>query len=279
MTNLIDTNSRSLRLIGAGILGLVLLVAAFGLWKDTPEAKPEVTTNKITKETTKETTSKAPSNTSENPATNIENEGVTSEQVAAANSTVNESTANGRTIMVLGDSISAAYGLEESRGWVSLLQSTLDTAHPGNQVINASVSGETTTGGLQRLPEALSRFSPDVVIIELGGNDGLRGQSLTLMRDNLNTMVDLTMEAGAKPIIVGMRIPPNYGKVYADGFHQTYLDIAREKNVPLVPFLLEPIAEDRVYFQADGIHPTEEAQPLLLDQVMPVVDELMSFPE
>ncbi|MBX2823423.1 MAG: arylesterase [Gammaproteobacteria bacterium] len=181
--------------------------------------------------------------------------------------------------MVLGDSISAAYGLAESSGWVHLLATALKTSHPQSRVVNASVSGETTTGGLQRLPDALNRFSPDIVIIELGGNDGLRGQSLELMRSNLSAMIALTIDAGAKPILVGMRIPPNYGKVYADGFHQTFIDVATEKTIPLVPFLLEPIAEDRRYFQPDGIHPTAEAQPLLLEQVLPTVDTLMSFTE
>jgi len=203
---------------------------------------------------------------------------ISSPTLAASETAASIDDAPSETIMVLGDSIGAAYGLPEAAGWVQLLHDELTSTHPQVQVINTSISGDTTDGGLQRLPAALDRFKPTIVLIELGGNDGLRGQSLKRMQQNLNTMVNLIMERGAAPVLVGMRIPPNYGTVYAERFHATYADVANATGAALVPFLLEPIAEDRSYFQSDGIHPSELAQPLLMNEVLPVVKSLITTP-
>jgi len=181
----------------------------------------------------------------------------------------------GYLVVVVGDSIGAAYGLEESDGWVARLNVALGADYPGSKIINASISGETSTGGLRRLPDILTRFDPDIVIIELGGNDGLRGQSLKLMRSNLAAMVRLVVEHGATPLLLGMRIPPNYGQIYTDRFFNSYATVAELDNTALVPFFLEPIATRRSYFQPDGIHPTADAQPLLAEYVLPALRSLL----
>jgi acyl-CoA thioesterase-1 len=179
-------------------------------------------------------------------------------------------------ILVFGDSISAGFGLSNvDQGWVALLQTRLKQQEYGYQVINASVSGETTAGGLARLPRALTLHHPKVVILELGGNDGLRALPLAQMRANLVQMADLAAAEGAQVLLLGMRIPPNYGPEYAEGFHSTYTDLAREKKLPLVPFLLNGIALEPKLMQADGIHPNAEGQPLLLDNVWPALRPLL----
>jgi len=179
-----------------------------------------------------------------------------------------------QTILVWGDSLSAGYGVDSRRGWVRLLEQKLgtqaDTALRGWKVVNGSVSGETTAGGLARLPAALRRHQPDVVLIELGGNDGLRGLNLKAMRDNLEKMVALSRAAGATPAIFEMRIPANYGPVITGRFQKTFADVADSTNTPMVPFFLATIATDRQkWFQDDGIHPGNAAQPLMLDAVWP----------
>jgi acyl-CoA thioesterase-1 len=183
--------------------------------------------------------------------------------------------AAGGTILVLGDSISAGYGLEAREGWVSLLEARLAERPESYEVVNASVSGETTGGGLARLPDALARHRPEVVVLELGGNDGLRGYPIARIRGNLARMVALAREAGAGVLLVGMHIPPNYGARYTEAFHGTYREIAERDGVALVPFLLEGVATDGALMQGDGIHPTAAAQPLLLDNLWPTLLALL----
>lgn len=169
-------------------------------------------------------------------------------------------------ILVMGDSLSAGYGIELREGWVSLLQNRLSGV-TDYKVINGSVSGETTGGGLARLPALLKEHQPAIVILELGGNDGLRGHPLPGMRDNLAKMIALSQEAGARVLLLGMQIPPNYGPRYTRLFQQTYTDLAREHQLDFVPFFLEGVAGNPDLMQRDGIHPTAEAQPLMLDKV------------
>ena len=179
-------------------------------------------------------------------------------------------------ILVFGDSISAGYGLARvEQGWVALLQTRLKDQGYGYQVVNASVSGETTAGGLARLPRALTLHQPNIVILELGGNDGLRALPIAQMRANLARMVDLATAAGAKVLLLGMRMPPNYGPDYTEQFSACYSDLARDKKLPLVPFLLNDIALVPDLMQADGIHPNELGQPRLLDNVWPALQPLL----
>ncbi len=179
-------------------------------------------------------------------------------------------------VLVFGDSLSAAYGLAPSQGWVALLGKRLGERAPAWRVINASVSGETTSGGLRRLPEDLKRHKPEVVVIALGANDALRGLPLVGARANLEAMIRLARKAGAQPVLVGLMIPPNYGIDYAREFRELYADVARREKVPLVPFLLEGVADRRELFQPDQLHPTAEAQPRILDNVWPVLDPLVA---
>lgn len=181
----------------------------------------------------------------------------------------------GKTILVMGDSISAAYGLAESEGWVSLMENELRPDYPELQVINASISGETTDGGLQRLPTALQQHEPDLVIIELGGNDGLRGQSLKLMQRNLSTMVNLVKATGAQALLLGMRIPTNYGEYYTERFFNVFGAVALQTQSAIVPFFLEPIATNLDYFLEDGVHPNAQAQPIMLAPVLEQVTALL----
>ena len=171
------------------------------------------------------------------------------------------------TILVFGDSLSAAYGLPQEQGWAKLLEKRLRGEGYDYRVANASVSGETTSGGASRLENALQTHRPDIVVIELGANDGLRGQSLDLMRRNLERMIDASRRAKAQVLLVGMRLPPNYGMAYTEKFRKTYADLARSKNTAFVPFLFEGFAQNGRYFQADRLHPTSEAQDLMLDTI------------
>jgi acyl-CoA thioesterase-1 len=170
-------------------------------------------------------------------------------------------------ILVFGDSLGAGYGLPQGRSWVDLLQRRLDTEGLDYRVVNASISGETTLGGRNRLAAALEQHRPRVVVLELGSNDGLRGQPLNPMRDNLVAMTKASRAAGARVLIIGMHIPPNYGPKYTREFHATFENVARSQRTALVPFLLEGFADQRELFQSDGIHPNEEAQPLILETV------------
>jgi len=171
------------------------------------------------------------------------------------------------TLLVLGDSLSAGYGIDPQRGWVSLLQQRIEAAGLPHRVINAGISGDTSSGGLTRLPRSLEVYQPEVVIIELGANDGLRGLSLDELRQNLVRMVDLSLDSGAQVLLLGMRIPPNYGRRFADAFHQVYHGVAVDKGVPLVPFFLEGVVDSPELMQDDNIHPNEKAQVRMLDNV------------
>lgn len=178
-------------------------------------------------------------------------------------------------MLVLGDSLSAAYGIPLDQGWVALLQQRLEAGGYRERVINASVSGETTAGGLARLPALLDRHKPRWVLVELGGNDGLRALPLAELRANLRRIVALTRAAGAEPILFEMRIPTNYGPDYAEGFRASFAEVARETGAPLVPFLLGAIATDPSAFQDDGIHPSLPAQQKILDAVWPTVESAL----
>jgi acyl-CoA thioesterase-1 len=179
-------------------------------------------------------------------------------------------------ILVFGDSISAGYGLARvEQGWVGMLRAKLKDEGYGYQVVNASVTGETTAGGLARLPRALALHHPRVVILELGGNDGLRALPIDQMRSNLGKMVDLSVDSGAQVLVLGMRIPPNYGPEFTEKFFAVFADVARDKRAPLVPFLLNDIALSPNLMQADGVHPNELGQPKLLDNVWPRLRPLL----
>ena len=179
-----------------------------------------------------------------------------------------------RTILVFGDSLSAGYGIRPEQAWPALLDKRLADKRLDYNVANVSISGETTAGGRARLPEALRRHKPSVVVIALGANDGLRGLPLTQMRDNLAAMLDAAQAAGARTLLVGMRLPPNYGP-YANEFAKSFEDIARRKKSALLEFLLAPVAANPAYFLADNLHPTAEAQPLILDNVWPGLQPLL----
>jgi acyl-CoA thioesterase-1 len=178
-------------------------------------------------------------------------------------------------VLVFGDSISAGYGIDVAHGWVQLLAQKISAEGYGFRVVNASVSGETTAGGLARLPRALATQHPDIVMLELGGNDGLRSLPTRAARDNLEQMIRQVRAARAQPVLLGMRMPPNYGERYTTAFQQMYRDLAAQYRVPLVPFLLEKVAADASLMQADGLHPTQAAQPLLLDTVWPTLLPLL----
>jgi acyl-CoA thioesterase-1 len=178
-------------------------------------------------------------------------------------------------ILVLGDSLSASYGVPVEQGWVARLQQRLDAEGYGYTVVNASVSGETTVGALERLPRALARHKPALVVIELGGNDGLRGLPVAELRANLEALVSVSREAGARVLLAAVRMPPNYGPQYTEKFYAVYEGVARDLRVPWVPFFLEGIALREDLFQDDGIHPDLEAQPILLDNVWPVLKPLL----
>jgi acyl-CoA thioesterase-1 len=180
-----------------------------------------------------------------------------------------------RTVLVMGDSLSAAYGLAPEQGWVALTGERIAQRMPGWRVVNASVSGETTAGGASRIEGELTRNRPAVVVIALGGNDGLRGLPLKQTRANLDKMVSAAKAAGARVLLVGMRMPPNLGKTYTEGFAANYRTLAETHQVALLPFLLEPIAMDRGAFQADNIHPVAAVQPKLRDHVWPALEPLL----
>lgn len=178
-------------------------------------------------------------------------------------------------ILVLGDSLAAGYGLPLGRGWVDLLQQQLTEEGLDHRVVNASISGETTLGARNRIAAALRQHRPDIVILELGANDGLRGQPVAALRDNLTAMIRASRRSGARVLLIGMRIPPNYGQEYTRKFHAAFTEIARVERVPLVPFLLEGFADKRDLFQQDGIHPNEQAQPRIAATVWKALRPLL----
>lgn len=182
-------------------------------------------------------------------------------------------TASAQGILIVGDSISAAFGLELERGWVSLLQARLAEQSVELPVVNASVSGDTTAGGLARLPRLLERHQPDLVVIELGGNDGLRGLAPDKMQQNLSAMIEASQAAGADVLLMGMRIPPNYGVRYTEAFEQVYRTLGSEQQVVVVPFVLEGVAGIPELMQADGVHPNAEGQPGILENAWPPIND------
>ena len=184
--------------------------------------------------------------------------------------------ADAPVVLVLGDSISAAYGLPSGSGWTDLLQRRLDQRKLAWRVVNASISGDTTAGGRSRLPALLTRHRPAIVVIELGGNDGLRGGSIASTRDNLVAMTTAVKATGARPMIVGMKLPPNYGPSYTRQFEAVFAEVARAQGAPLVPFFFEGFADDAAAFQPDRIHPTEAAQQKLLDNVWPTLERMLT---
>jgi acyl-CoA thioesterase I len=177
-------------------------------------------------------------------------------------------------IMVMGDSLSAGYGIDVNQGWVSLLEKEL-TKNYSVQIINASVSGETSSGGNNRLPALLKEHQPNIVILELGGNDALRGQPLKLLEKNLQLMIDDCKRIDAKIVLAGMQIPPNYGARYSNQFKALYPQLAEKNQLALIPFLLEGVGGNSNLIQRDGIHPTAEAQPLIVNNALPVLEKIL----
>jgi acyl-CoA thioesterase I len=183
------------------------------------------------------------------------------------------------TLLVVGDSLSAGYGVTTDRRWVTLLSQRMHQRCPGSEVINASISGDTSSGGVTRLPPLLQQHHPDLVVVELGGNDGLRGIGAKTMRQNLLQMVKLSKDAGARVLLLGVRLPANYGPDFVNAFHQVYYDVAEAASVPLVPFFLEGVALDRSLMQGDGIHPNDDGQPRLLENVWRRLEPILRAPD
>ncbi|MFV9473698.1 arylesterase [Advenella sp. RU8] len=181
-----------------------------------------------------------------------------------------------KTILVIGDSLSAEYGIERGKGWVEIIKSDFLGDHEDYAIINASISGDTTSGGLSRLPALLAQHQPSVVIIELGANDALRGLSLEASKNNLGKMSELSKQAQANVVIVGMQIPPNFGPVYSQQFKEMFGQVANEQNALLVPFLFENFALDKSMFQDDGIHPNESAQKTMAENVWAVLKQAIN---
>jgi acyl-CoA thioesterase-1 len=194
---------------------------------------------------------------------------------ALADATPTSRDATPPVVVVFGDSLSAAYGLAQESGWVSLLSERLARHSPPYRVVNASISGETTRGGLSRIAQTLNEYHPAIVIIELGGNDGLRGLSLSATRDNLDALVRAAKAAKAKVLLVGVELPPNYGAVYTEGFGDNFAQVAKEQSVPLVASLLRGFEAQRDLFQGDGVHPVAKAQPLMLETVWKELEPLL----
>lgn len=178
-------------------------------------------------------------------------------------------------ILVMGDSLSAAYGLSSEQGWVALMERDLNKKFPNCEVINASISGETTAGGKSRLPKLLETHEPTLMILELGANDGLRGLPIAVMKKNLSFMIEQAKKHNTETILVGMQIPPNYGPAYARKFALAFPEVAKQKGTELVPFMLDGFAQDPSAFLADGIHPNADSQTLILNNIWPFVQKLI----
>ena len=181
------------------------------------------------------------------------------------------------TVLVLGDSISAAYGIQREQGWVALLEQKLSSLDDNHLVVNASISGETTGGGLARLSTMLALHNPDILILELGGNDGLRGYPIERIQDNMTRMVGLAQTAGADVLILGMRIPPNYGRRYTEAFYNIYQSLGTNTDTRIIPFFMEGIGDKPELMQADGVHPTSQAQPRLLANVWQLLPKMIGI--
>jgi acyl-CoA thioesterase I len=196
--------------------------------------------------------------------------------LGAVSSTTKKTGSNERpVILVLGDSLSAEYGLQRGQGWVQLLANRLQQNGSNYTVVNASISGETTSGGRSRLPALLKQHRPSIVIIELGGNDGLRGLPVARMQDNLLAMVRASQAADARVLVAGIRIPPNYGREYTERFYGAFENVAKQQQTALVPFLLEGFSDSADFFQADRIHPSAQAQSRILQTVWPVLEPMI----
>ncbi len=179
------------------------------------------------------------------------------------------------TILVLGDSLSAAHGIDYQSGWVNLLNSKITQKKLPYQVINASISGDTTINGLKRLPTLLNKYHPKIVIIELGANDGLRGLSLKVMSKNLDKMIKLCQQSESQILLAGMQIPPNYGKRYTQAFYKIYDILSKQYQLSLIPFLLEGVGDKKELMQKDGLHPTEKAQPIIMNTVWNKIQSML----
>ncbi len=199
-----------------------------------------------------------------------------SEKNSKDSSTENSQSHTQNTILVFGDSLSAAYNIKREEGWVSLLQDFIQQQQINAKVVNASISGETTSGGLTRLPEQLKRTQPDIVILELGGNDGLRGFDLAETRKNLNQMITLSKQHNAQVILTGIHLPPNFGKTFTQRFYQIYQELASQEDVTLIPFLLDNVGTEKQLMQKDGIHPNSEGQPIIMQTVWKYLDPLLN---
>lgn len=182
-------------------------------------------------------------------------------------------------LLVWGDSLCAAYGLKESDGWVALLDARLKAQGYDYTVVNGCISGETTAGGLGRFPTAVRLHKPAIVILELGGNDGLRGTPVKVMQDNLGQMIELSKQAGAEILLLGMLMPPNYGPVYTKEFDESFKSLAHKYKISLLPFMLKGVADHRELLQADDMHPTAQAEPMVLDNVWPALEPLLKKPK
>jgi len=200
---------------------------------------------------------------------------VSAAQPALAQTAAPAQGSGARTLLIVGDSLSAEYGLQRGSGWPELLRRRLADTHPEYRLVNASISGDTTSGGLSRLPGLLREHRPAIVMLELGSNDALRGLSLGMTQKNLDAMAQAARDAGAQVLVVGMQIPPNYGQDYAKRFNDLFRTVAQAHQARYVPFLLDGIAADRGMFQADGLHPTEQAQPRLLENVWAVLEPML----
>jgi acyl-CoA thioesterase-1 len=180
-----------------------------------------------------------------------------------------------KTVLVVGDSLSAEYGIARGSGWVALLEQRLKAEKIDARVVNASISGDTTSGGRTRLPALLQQHKPNVVVLELGANDGLRGLPVASAADNLRSMIALAQQNKAKVLLVGMRMPPNYGRAYTERFSTMYTQLAGQAKVPLVPFMLDGVAQDTANFQADRMHPLASAHPIILNNIWPQIAPLI----
>ena len=183
--------------------------------------------------------------------------------------------ANSPTVLVLGDSLSAGYGIDVDQSWTALLQSRLQAEGYEHRVVNASITGETTEGGVSRIGSALAEFAPEVVVIALGGNDGLRGFPPERIKANLGKIIDAAADEGAAVVLLGIRIPTNYGARYTQAFENVYRELASERDLPWIEFFMEGVALDENLMQDDGIHPNEKAQPVLLDNAWPVIHQAL----
>jgi acyl-CoA thioesterase-1 len=252
-------------------LGLICFLGLVGAHANVSIAAPEHSEPEVLQEVSKNTSRKEEPAQKSAPA----DDSAKPKGLAAASSNRESATTAAPKILVLGDSISAGYGMNIDDGWVNLMNQTLIQRESPWRLINASISGETTIGGLKRLPELLDIYQPQIVVLELGGNDGLRGYPATKIRTNLLAMTELVKNAGAKPVIISMRIPPNYGPRYTKAFESVFVDAAAQGGAALVPFLFEAVAASRDLMQADGIHPTAKAQPLLVEGFLPYLETLM----